>query len=191
MNESLIKEHMEIILRDGLDLDLTDPNLKDTPSRIAKSYCREFFAGLNPDNAPKITVFPNEDYYNEIIMLDNIPFVSMCGHHFLPFQGLVWFLYIPDRHLIGASKISRMVSYYSARPQLQERLTHQVMDMFTSIVQPKGAMVVMRATHSCMTCRGVKVPSSSGMTTSVVYGSFAENNITRNEGLELIKLSRR
>jgi GTP cyclohydrolase I len=179
------------MLSEGLGLDLTDPNLKDTPDRIARTYCREFFTGLNPDNAPKITVFPNDDNYNEIIMLDNIPFISMCSHHFLPFQGLAWFLYIPGPSLIGASKINRVISYLSARPQLQEKLTHQIMDYITDCLAPKGAMLVMRAIHSCMSCRGIKQGLGGGMTTSVVYGNFIENNITRNEGLELIKLSRR
>lgn len=191
MNESLIEKHFQIILGEGLGLDMTDPNLKDTPKRIARSYCKEFFSGLDPSNIPAITVFPNEDKYNEIIMLDNIPFTSMCSHHLLPFQGLAWFLYIPKDRLIGASKISRIISYFSARPQLQERLTDQIIKFFIDKIDPQGAMLVMRATHGCMTCRGIKQGINGGMVTSSVYGSFKELISTRNEGLELIKLSRR
>jgi GTP cyclohydrolase I len=191
MNEQIIRESLIRILSEGLGLDLTDPNLKETPDRIARAYCQEFFSGLNPDNAPKITVFPNDDNYDEIIMLDNIPFVSMCSHHFLPFQGLAWFLYIPGPSLIGASKIKRIIDYLSARPQIQEKLTRQIMEYITDCIAPKGAMLVLRATHSCMSCRGIKQGLDGGIVTSVVYGNFVENITTRNEGLELIKLSRR
>lgn len=189
MNERLIAECFQIILSEGLGLDTKDPNLSDTPERVARMYCREFFTGLDPKNIPKITTFPNTDHYNEMIMLDNIPFVSVCSHHFLPFQGLAWFLYIPDKTLVGASKVSRIISYFAARPQLQEKLTQSIVDYFVEIVKPLGAMLVMRATHGCMTCRGVKTGMQGGMSTSIVYGSFADNISTRNEGMELIKLS--
>ncbi len=189
MNEKLIAECFSTILSKGLGLDLKDPNLLDTPERVARMYCREFFTGLDCKNIPKITTFPNTDHYNEMIMLDNIPFTSMCSHHFLPFQGLAYFLYVPDKTLVGASKISRIISYYAARPQLQEKLTKSIVDYFVEKVEPLGVMFVMRATHGCMTCRGVKTGLQGGMTTSIVYGSFADNISTRNEGMELIKLS--
>lgn len=194
------------MLVDGLGLDLTDPNLSDTPKRMAKMYCDELFSGLC-DAPPKMTVFPNQDNYDEMIMLDNIPFTSVCSHHFLPFQGVAWFLYIPGEYLegtslaaqyvypqgqlVGASKIPRLIQYYAARPQLQERLTQQIMDDFVKTIKPRGAMIVMRATHGCMTCRGVRVSNGTGMTTSKVYGSFKDNDITRQEAFELIKLSRK
>lgn len=190
MNENIVRECLTRMLTEGLGLDLTDPNLSETPDRIARTYCQEFFSGLNPDNTPKITVFPNDQNYNEIIMMDNIPFVSMCSHHFLPFQGLAWFMYIPKRLLIGASKVSRIITHIAARPQLQERLTSEVMNFFVQKLEPQGAMLVMRAVHGCMSCRGIKQGLDGGMVTSAVYGSFAELVSTRNEGLELIKLSR-
>ena len=126
-NKELIEKHLEHILANGLDLDLQDPNLIDTPRRIAKMYVEDLFWGLYAE-PPKITVFPNTDNYDEIILVDNIPFVSVCSHHFLPFQGLAYFLYIPnklieDSNLSGASKMPRVVQYWAARPQLQERLT--------------------------------------------------------------------
>jgi len=191
MNEQKVKEYIERMMSEGLGLDLSDPNLKDTPDRIARAYCREFFSGLIESKIPKITTFPNEDNYNEIIMLDNIAFVSMCSHHFLPFQGLAWFLYIPRKKLIGASKINRIIQYFAARPQLQEKLCQEVMEFFIKKVEPLGAMLVMRAVHGCMSCRGIRQSLNSGMTTSAVYGSFKENVTTRNEALSLIELSKR
>jgi GTP cyclohydrolase I len=198
---------MRKVLRDGLGLDLTDPNLEGTPERIAKMYCRELFSGLR-ESPPKITMFPNTDDYDELILMDNIPFVSVCSHHFLPFQGLAWFLYIPNEYrinlgtelvdldaptcegeLCGASKMARLINYYSARPQLQERLTKQILEHFVKEVKPLGAMLVMRAVHGCMSCRGVKTGNGTGMMTSKVYGSLKENPSTKNEALQLINIS--
>jgi GTP cyclohydrolase I len=191
INEKMVSFHLREMMIKGLGLDLSDPNLKDTPDRIARAYCREFFAGLNEDKLPKVTTFPNKDNYNEIIMLDNIPFISMCSHHFLPFQGLAWFLYIPKRKLIGASKINRIIQYFAAKPQIQEKLSKEIMDFFIKKMDPLGAMLIMRAVHGCMSCRGVRQGLEGGMVTSAVYGSFHDNIITRNEGLDLIKLSRK
>jgi GTP cyclohydrolase I len=205
MDQELVTILMRKVLRDGLGLDLTDPNLEGTPERIAKMYCRELFSGLRED-PPKITMFPNTDDYDEIIMMDNIPFVSVCSHHFLPFQGLAWFLYIPGEYRInlgansidkpthegelsGASKIARLTNYYAARPQIQERLTKQILEHFVKEVRPLGAMLVMRAVHGCMSCRGVKTGNGTGMMTSKVFGSFKENPSTKNEALQLINMS--
>lgn len=190
MDEAIVKDCLIRMLTEGLGLDLTDPNLSGTPDRIARMYCREFFSGISEDAVPNITVFPNTEGYNEIILLDNIPFISMCSHHFLPFRGLAWLLYVPSYNLIGASKANRIINYFSARPQIQEKLTQQIIDFFVDKVQPLGAMLVMRASHSCMTCRGIKQQGDGQMVTSVVYGNFKNNLPTRQEGLELIKLSR-
>ena len=206
MNQLIVEQALYKMLSEGLGLDMKDPNLRETPKRIAKMYCNELFSGLTQP-PPLLTLFPNSDDYDEMVMIDNIPFTSVCSHHFLPFQGLAWFLYIPGPYregisiaemdlfpqgeLIGASKIPRLIQHYAARPQLQERLTQQIMEHFVEVVHPRGAMLVMRATHGCMTSRGVKIGNNAGMTTSKVYGSFKENPATRQEGLELIKLSRR
>jgi len=188
MDEQVVINCFSKLMVDGLGLDLTDPNLKDTPKRVAKMYVREFFSGLSK-GPPELTIFPNSKNYTGIILLDNIPFISVCSHHFLPFQGLAWFLYIPDKYLVGASKISRLTSYYSSFPQIQEQLTQQIVNHFVTDIQPKGCMLVMQAAHGCMSCRGIK--QSGSLITSVVYGSFAENLSTREEGMELIKLSKR
>lgn len=192
-NKELIEKHLEHILANGLDLDLQDPNLIDTPRRIAKMYVEDLFWGLYTE-PPKITVFPNTDNYDEIILVDNIPFVSVCSHHFLPFQGLAYFLYIPnklieDSNLSGASKMPRVVQYWAARPQLQERLTQQSVDYFESVVKPLGTMLVMRAVHGCMACRGVRTGNGTGMMTSKVTGCFKEDSSTKMEALSLINMS--
>lgn len=190
--ESVIEECVHRILTEGLGLPPNDPNLSGTPKRVAKMYARELFSGLF-EEPPKITTFPNEDNYDEIILMDNIPFVSVCSHHFLPFQGLAWFLYIPDERvegdLSGASKIVRIINHFSSRPQLQERLTKQVLTFFVDKVKPMGAMLVMRAVHGCMSCRGVKTGNRTGMITSKVYGSFKDNPSTKQEALALIDIS--
>jgi len=188
MNEAYVQFHFKQLMEEGLGLDLNDPNLKDTPKRVAKMYVQEFFSGLSAPKL-KITVFPNSKNYTGIILLDNIPFTSVCSHHFLPFRGLAWFLYIPKDWLIGASKASRIIAHFSARPQIQEQLTQEIVDHFIATVKPLGAMLIMRAVHGCMSCRGIK--QDGGLVTSVVYGSFAENLSTREEGMELIKLSER
>ena len=190
MNQKLIEVLFRRLMSEGLGLDMSDPNLKGTPARVAKMYCQEFFSGMDREfPAEALTVFPNDDGYDQIIMQDNIPFVSICGHHFLPFSGKAWFLYIPDQLLPGASKPDRLINHYSCRPQLQERLAKQIMDKFMEVVCPKGAMLVMRAIHGCKVCRGVRSGNHSGMVTSVVTGGFKDNEKTRTEALALIQLS--
>ena len=178
------KESLEVLISEGLELNLDDPNLKGTPDRLARMY-NELIYDIE---CPSLTVFPNEGF-DEIVMLDNIPFTSMCSHHFLPFSGLAWFLYLPDAQLIGASKIARLVQYYSNRPQLQENLSVQVVNHFCKYINPKGVMLVMRAVHGCMACRGVKTGMNAGMTTSVTRGCFREDAAIRMEALNLIQLS--
>lgn len=189
MNLRRTQDLVHQLLTEGLGLDLNDPNLTDTPKRIAKMYCQELFHNVGQEfPAEEFRSFPNDEKYSQIVMVDNIHFTSMCSHHFMPFTGKAWFLYIPGETLVGVSKIPRIVEHYSARPQLQENLCHQIMNRFVEVVQPVGAMLVMRAIHGCMACRGVRQYANSGMTSSAIYGSFKEE-ATRLEGLELIKLS--
>lgn len=188
MNQAKVEEYFGKLLTEGLGLDLSDPNLKDTPKRVARMFCNEFFKSLDP-NSFSLTTFPNDKDYDEIILLDNIPFVSMCSHHFLPFSGKAWFAYIPDKKLVGASKINRLITHYSAKPQLQENLSKEIVDCFVSLLQPKAVMLVMRAIHGCMACRGIRQGNDAGMMTSVVYGVFKENDKARSEVLNLIKLA--
>jgi len=162
MNQALVAHFLKKLLSEGLGFDLTDPNLSETPQRIAKMYCKEWFKGVNSDF---------KDY-----------------KHFLPFTGYAWVLYIPNELLVGASKPSRLVSHYASRPQLQENLTHQVLNRFAKNIKPKGAMVVMRALHECMMCRGAMQTNGAGMITDALFGCFFEPDV-KAEGLELIKIS--
>lgn len=190
MNQKVAEKRLRQLLEEGLGLDLTDPNLRGTPKRIAKMYCQEFFKNMDEEFAA-FSCFPNKKKYSEIIMADNIPFVSICSHHFLPFEGLAWFLYIPDKLLVGASKMARCLKHYAARPQLQETLVEEVVACFIENVKPLGVMLVARAVHGCMACRGVGTGRDAGLLTSKVWGAFEENEKTRQEALQLINLSRR
>lgn len=187
MNKPLVEKLFREIMVDGLGLDLQDPNLEDTPARVAKMYCEELLAGLN-SNEPKTTAFPNNKEYSQMILSDKIYFSSLCSHHFLPFSGYAWILYIPDKKLLGLSKFSRVVTWFASRPQLQENLTHEVAHYLVEKLDPKGIMIVMRALHQCMHCRGVKQHSGAGMVTSAIHGQF-EDGAVRNEGMNLIQLS--
>lgn len=171
-----------------LGLDLSDPNLTNTPERLAKMYRNDFFRSVGKPYTNH-RHFPNDCGYEEIIIFDRIHFTSMCSHHFLPFSGYAWVLYIPGKQLIGASKPSRIVAHYAARPQLQEALVHEVAKELMYHYEPLGVMVVMRAIHGCMSCRGVNQYSGSGVGTSEVLGCFKAHSHLEMKGYELIKLS--
>jgi len=187
-DEKYVADRFRQILVNGLGLDMTDANLKDTPERVAKMLCRELLSNIDGE-FDGYTSFPNEDGYSQIVMIDNIHFVSMCSHHFLPFEGKAWILYIPDKLLPGASKAARVVEFYAQRPQLQERLGHQILNNFVEKMQPLGCMVYIRAIHQCMRCRGVKQYSGAGMSTSALKGVFDKEPVARNEALDMIKMS--
>jgi GTP cyclohydrolase I len=127
--ETILLESYVASILNRLGLDLTDPNLTGTPSRIIKMLQTELLCNIGKRPGPNIIrSFPNDKKYDEIVLLDNIPFVSMCSHHFLPFPGLAWFAYVPDKQLIGASKPSRILDFFAAKPQLQENLASEVVD---------------------------------------------------------------
>jgi GTP cyclohydrolase I len=171
---------------EGLEEDwIQNPNLKDTPARIAKMWLREFFPYNR--NPVKVTTFPNKGY-DEIIMFDHLPYIGKCSHHFLPFPGMAWFLYIPDKLIVGASKPKRILDYYCKEPQLQEQLGIQVMNKFMEEVKPVGAMLLMRAVHTCIACRGAETGMQSGMTTSITNGVFRQLDV-KTEALQLILFS--
>ena len=165
-----------------LDFDLNDPNLKDTPARVAKMYCREIF---KPEE-PYCTVFPNTEKYDQIIAEKNIPFYSMCSHHFLPFFGTVNIGYIPNKHFIGLSKLDRVVDYFAKRPQLQERMTQQIASYLQDKAKPKGVGVVIKAHHLCKEMRGIKKHGAE-MVTSEMLGCFRKDKGIKSEFLGLIK----
>jgi len=182
---SLLEKFIEQTLSQGLGLDLTDPNLAETPQRIARMY-EELFAGVGKE-FDGFTLFPNTKNYDELIISERIDFVSVCSHHFLPFQGSAFFGYIPDRYVVGLSKLARVVCHYAKRPQLQENLTHEIMDCFIKKVKPLGAMLILRAYHSCQSIRGAK-QSNAIMTTSAVRGVIKTDVKARQEMLAVIAL---
>jgi len=158
--------------------------IKETPRRIAEMYA-EVFNGMKEDPREVLSV-GFEEGHNEMVILKDIPFYSMCEHHLLPFYGMAHIGYIPKGRVVGASKLGRVVEILAKRPQLQERLTTQIADTIVEALQPEGVAVVIEAEHLCMTMRGVKKPGSN-IVTSAMRGSFRTRAVTRSEFLSLIK----
>lgn len=167
-----------------LGLDLEDPNIKDTDLRVAKMYL-EMFHGLTEGAEPQVTVFPNDEGYTGMVMEKDIPFYSMCSHHLVPFYGHAHIAYIPSTRIIGLSKLPRILEFYAKRPQLQERLTEQVVTYLEEALKPIGAMVVIEARHLCVEMRGVKKPGCMTVTSSI-RGVFLEKAV-REEFLDLLR----
>lgn len=167
-----------------LGLDLNDPNLDTTHERVAKMYL-EMFRGLDQGTKPKVTTFPNDENYRAMVMEKDIPFYSMCSHHLVPFYGHAHIAYVPGDKILGLSKFARILEFYAKRPQLQERLTEQVVSFLVEELRPRGAMVVIEARHLCVEMRGVK-KSGARTVTSALRGIFHERPI-REEFLDLLK----
>ena len=178
-----IAEHMAAVMRE-LNLDLEDPNYAETPERIAKMYL-EMFHGLREGAEPKITTFPNDEGYHHMVIEKEIPFYSMCAHHFVPFYGHAHIAYIPESTIVGLSKLPRILEFYAKRPQLQERLTEQVAEYLQNNLEPLGVMVVIEARHLCVEMRGVK-KAGALTTTSALRGCFADRMV-RDEFLALLR----
>jgi GTP cyclohydrolase IA len=186
----------EQVLKEIPFLDTSDPNLTDTPSRMARMFV-DMFSGLDPSNEPKITTFPVDGEKPGLVGTGKIFFASMCAHHFLPFIGHAHVFYIPDKKLVGLSKFTRIVTYYAARPQIQERMAVQIADHIMRVSECRGCFVVLRATHGCMQCRGVK-QEGAVMVTPVIRplddsgdpcGPFAKQ-ATRDEALSLMEMEK-
>lgn len=170
----LISEKFQDII-EILGFDLTNDSIKETPNRVAKMYVNEIFKGLNPENKPTITLFENVYEYNTPLVELNIPFTSFCEHHFVPIQGKANIAYIPKDYVIGLSKIHRIVDFYARRPQVQERLTMQIVQELSKILETNDIGVVLRASHSCISCRGVEDMGSATLT-SVFLGQIKEDS---------------
>jgi GTP cyclohydrolase I len=156
--------------------------LKGTPDRVARMYA-EMFAGMRIDPRDYLkTSFAEK--YDEMVVLRDVPFYSMCEHHLLPFEGKAHIAYLPNGRVAGLSKLARVVDAFAQRPQLQERLTTQIADVLMEELRAKGVAVVMEAVHACMTCRGVKKPGSV-MVTSALRGECG-NVATRSEIMSLL-----
>ncbi|MCH7808196.1 MAG: GTP cyclohydrolase I FolE [Planctomycetes bacterium] len=163
--------------------DPTREGLRGTPGRVARMY-QELFAGMGSDPSIHLkTAFT--EHYDELVVLRDIPFNSMCEHHLMPFEGKAHIAYLPDGKVVGISKLARVVDDYAHRPQVQERLTSQIADLFMTELQAKGVAVMMEATHACMTCRGIK-KAGSVMVTSAVRGRCRSDPRTRGEVMALL-----
>ena len=170
-------------LLEALGLDLSDPNLADTPARMARAY-EELFSGLHRPE-PELRSFPNAEGYSQVVAVTGIPFHSLCAHHFLPFFGTAHVAYVPGDRVVGLSKLARAVEHFARRPQIQERLTEQVIDLVEGRLAPRGSMVVIEGRHFCMEMRGVAKPGTV-TTTSAIRGAF-EDERTRQEFLGLVR----
>jgi GTP cyclohydrolase I len=167
-------------LFEALRVDLSAPDLVDTPRRVAAMY-EELLTpkDFNP------TTFPNDDGYDELVLSKDIPFTSLCAHHALPFSGVAHVGYLPGERILGLSKLARIVHYFSHSLQVQERLTKQIADWLERELSPRGVGVVIEAEHLCMTIRGVQAAGSKTVT-STMYGLLRERVATRQEFLSLI-----
>ena len=158
--------------------------LLETPERVARFYA-EVFEGLDTDPGEMLEVSFGDEHYQEIVMVREIPFYSMCEHHFVPFHGEAHVAYLPRGRVTGLSKLARIVEGYARRPQMQERLTAQVADALDQNLNPLGVLVVIEAEHLCMSMRGVKKPGAKTVT-SAVRGIMESNAATRSEAMALL-----
>jgi len=183
VNKGRIKKAFTSIL-EAVGENPSREGLEDTPRRIADMYA-DIFSGLDMDPRDALVVGFDEGHH-EMVILKDIPFYSMCEHHFLPFFGLAHVGYIPKGRIAGASKVARAVDILAKRPQLQERLTTQIAEAMVEALKPNGVAVVIEAEHMCMTMRGVKKPRSK-IVTSAMRGIFRENPATRAEFMSLLQ----
>ena len=160
-------------IMDIMGLDLTDDSLSGTPKRVAKMYVKEIFAGLNPANHPDVKTFDNAYGYDHMLVERNITLNSTCEHHFLPIVGVAHVAYIPEGRVVGLSKLNRIVDHYAKRPQVQERLSRQVLKALQVILGTQNVAVVMDAKHLCVSSRGIQDEGSSTVTAS--YGGLFES----------------
>jgi len=159
--------------------------LRDTPARVARAY-EEFFAGYGQDPAAILKrTFSEVEGYDEMIVMSDIRFESHCEHHMVPIIGKAHVGYLPDKRVVGISKLARLVEVYARRLQVQEKMTVQIADTLQEILQPRGVAVVIEAAHQCMTTRGVHKPGV-GLITSRMVGAFREDPSTRREFLAVI-----
>jgi GTP cyclohydrolase I len=185
VNQSRIKQAMKSII-EAIGEDPRRESIKDTPQRVAEMYS-ELFCGLDVDPKGELAIGFGEGY-EEMVILRDIPFYSMCEHHLLPFHGVAHVGYIPSPggRVVGVSKLARVVEIFARRPQLQERMTQQIADAIFESLQPAGVAVVIQAEHLCMVMRGIKKPGTTVITSSV-RGNFRSKVATRSEFLSLIQ----
>lgn len=182
----VIKKHFSEIMK-TLGLDLNDDSLQDTPKRVAKMFVKEIFSGLNDDSFPKLTLIDNKMKYDQMILIQDIKVMSFCEHHFLPIDGLATVAYVPNKKVIGLSKLNRIVNFFSRRPQVQERLTKQIADCMEEILETPHIAVHINAKHYCVISRGIQDINST-TSTADLRGDFKNSAETRTEFLKQCKL---
>jgi GTP cyclohydrolase I len=182
---SLIKKDVESILT-TIGIDLTDDSLKGTPNRVAKMFVNELFGGLNPNKKPKASTFENNYKYGEMLVEKNITLYSTCEHHLLPIIGRAHVAYISNGRVIGLSKMNRIVEYYAKRPQVQERLTMQIVQELQIALGTEDVACVIDAKHLCVNSRGIKDIESSTVTSE--FGGKFKTEQTRREFLNYIQM---
>lgn len=174
-----IEFHFTEILKE-LGLDINRDGIKDSPARIAKSWVNELFSGLDEENFPNCKTFENDFNFNQPLIYKDITVNSMCEHHFLPFFGSVNIVYIPKKKIIGLSKFNRIVDFYSKKPQLQERLTVEIFEKLSQILETEDIIVSLKCLHMCVKMRGIN-HDNSFLITNKVGGVFLEKeNIPSN-----------
>jgi len=183
---SIIKKNIREIMH-TLGLDLNDDSLMGTPARVAKMFVKEIFSGLKPELRPKSSIFENKYNYGEMLVEKNINVFSTCEHHLLPIVGKAHVAYISNKTVIGLSKINRIVEYYSKRPQVQERLTKQIVAELQEVLKTEDIACVIDAKHLCVNSRGIKDIDSSTLT-SEFGGKFKYDQKTKDEFLKYIQL---
>ena len=181
-----IEKHFASIMEE-LGLDLNDDSLSGTPYRVAKMYVKELFYGLNPKNKPKLSTFLNKYGYKKMLVEKCINIDSACEHHFLPITGHAHIAYIPGDKVIGLSKINRLVDYYSHRPQVQERLSRQILKDLQKTLNTQDVIVMICTKHLCVSSRGIKDKNS--LTTTVEYGGCFDDSSMRKDFFNIVESS--
>ena len=181
----IIKDDVRHIM-ETLGLDLSDDSLSGTPNRVAKMFVKELFVGLDPGKKPKASTFKNKYKYGEMLVEKNITVYSTCEHHFLPIVGKAHVAYISNGTVVGLSKMNRVVDYFAKRPQVQERLTIQIVEELQDILETKDVACIIDAKHLCVNSRGIKDTDSSTVTSE--YGGRFKDKSIRREFLDYIKL---
>ncbi|MBL6610906.1 MAG: GTP cyclohydrolase I FolE [Flavobacteriaceae bacterium] len=183
--ERITKSVRDIL--ETLGMDLTDDSLKGTPKRVAKAYVNELFSGLNPRNKPSSSTFENKYQYGEMLVEKNITLYSTCEHHLLPIVGKAHVAYVSSGRVVGLSKMNRIVEYYANRPQVQERLTMQVVQELQQILNTQDVACIIDAKHLCVNSRGIKDIASSTVTAEY-QGVFKTDENLRKEFLAYVSL---
>lgn len=180
-----IEKNIEDMMQ-TLGLDLTDDSLQGTPRRVAKMFVQEVFGGLNPNNRPKMSTFENQYKYGEMLVEKNIGVYSTCEHHLLPVIGRAHIAYISSGRVIGLSKLNRIVNYYAKRPQVQERLTMQIVQDLQKVLKTQDVACVIDAKHMCVITRGIEDTESSTITSE--FGGKFKEAATKREFLDYIRM---